>query len=122
MILRKIDEDTRYFPVAPIQDYRNPAHREIRHMLYLVAYDISNPKRLRRVAQTCEDFGVRVEYSVFECDLPPDRFSALWDELNRQIDPKEDALLAYRICAECLKKARVGGTALRPETPELFIF
>jgi len=122
MILRKIDEQTRYFPAAPIQDFSNPAHKEIKHMLHLVAYDIANPKRLRRVAQTCEDFGIRVEYSVFECDLPPDRFEHFWKQLLLQIDPKNDALLAYRICAECVKKARVGGVALRPDPPNVFIF
>ena len=34
---------------------------------YLVAYDISNPKRLRKVARTCEDFGLRRQFSVFFC-------------------------------------------------------
>ena len=36
---------------------------------YLVAYDICDPKRLRKVAQTCEDFGFRRQYSVFLCRL-----------------------------------------------------
>ncbi len=36
---------------------------------YLVAYDISNPKRLRKVARTCEDFGLRRQFSVFFCRL-----------------------------------------------------
>src|SRR5262249_45290349 len=36
---------------------------------YLVCYDIANPKRLRKVAMTCEDFGRRKQYSVFLCRL-----------------------------------------------------
>ena len=36
---------------------------------YLVAYDIANPKRLRKVATACEDFGSRRQYSVFACRL-----------------------------------------------------
>lgn len=36
---------------------------------YVVAYDICDPKRLRKVAQTCEDFGLRRQYSVFFCRL-----------------------------------------------------
>ena len=36
---------------------------------YLVCYDISNPKRLRKVAATCEDFGYRKQLSVFLCRL-----------------------------------------------------
>jgi CRISPR-associated protein Cas2 len=33
---------------------------------YLVSYDISDPKRLRKVARSLEGFGVRLQYSVFE--------------------------------------------------------
>ena len=40
-----------------------------KEMLTLVAYDITNAKRLRRVADVCENFGVRVQYSLFECRL-----------------------------------------------------
>jgi CRISPR-associated protein Cas2 len=43
-------------------------------MLMLITYDISlaDPEgqtRLRRIAKHCLDYGVRVQYSVFECDL-----------------------------------------------------
>ncbi len=38
-------------------------------MLTLLAYDITNDKRLRQVARTCEEYRVRVQYSVFECRL-----------------------------------------------------
>lgn len=122
MIIQKIDETTRYFPVAPVQTFPNPAEKEIQYMLHLVAYDIANPKRLRRVAQTCEDFGVRVEYSVFECDLPKNRFDIFWKELNTLIDKNEDALISYTLCAECIKKCHVAGIAARPEKPDIFIF
>lgn len=36
---------------------------------YLIAYDISDPKRLRRVCSLMEDHGERLQYSVFLCDL-----------------------------------------------------
>ena len=36
---------------------------------YLVAYDICDPNRLRKVAKICEDFGMRRQYSVFVCRL-----------------------------------------------------
>lgn len=90
-------------------------------MLHLVAYDIANAKRLRHVAKTCEDFGVRVEYSVFECDLPPERFERFWDELNRLINAEEDSLLAYRICADCVRKTLSAGTTVRPVKAMLYI-
>ena len=36
---------------------------------FLIAYDISDPKRLRRVCKTMEEYGDRLQYSVFICDL-----------------------------------------------------
>ena len=44
---------------------------------YLVAYDISDPKRLRKVATVCEDFGYRKQYSVFLCRLSRYRLCTL---------------------------------------------
>ncbi len=37
--------------------------------LYLVTYDISDPRRLRRVFKTMRGFGAHLQFSVFQCDL-----------------------------------------------------
>mgnify|MGYP001408461485 CR=1 FL=1 len=49
---------------------------------YLVSYDISHPKRLRRVARAMEGFGVRLQYSVFECALDALRLARCRAELG----------------------------------------
>ena len=49
---------------------------------YIVAYDISDPKRLRKVATTCEDFGMRKQYSVFLCRLSAGPLSSRWPSLT----------------------------------------
>lgn len=36
---------------------------------YLIAYDIADPKRLRKVIKVMESYGQRLQYSVFLCDL-----------------------------------------------------
>lgn len=85
-------------------------------MRYLVAYDIRDSRRLRQVARACEDFGVRVEYSVFECELEEERFQSFWNELQRTIDQEVDVVIAYRICASCLAAVHtLGKTARRHE-------
>ena len=48
-------------------------------MLMLITYDISfddpnGQARLRRIAKHCLDYGVRAQYSVFECDVTPDQW------------------------------------------------
>lgn len=36
---------------------------------FLIAYDISDPQRLRHVCKTMEEYGERLQYSLFICDL-----------------------------------------------------
>ena len=98
----------------------NPSEERYRHMLHLVAYDIRHPVRLRRVAKVCEDFGIRVEYSVFECDLSDEHFSRLWLALQQVID-EEDAILAYRICGACVQRIESMGSVLRPGRPLIYL-
>ena len=54
--------------------------------MFLVVYDIADGRKLRRVAKTCEDYGVRIQKSVFECALDADRFQRLWSRLCEIID------------------------------------
>lgn len=60
---------------------------------YLVCYDICDDKRLRKVFQTCRDFGVHLQYSIFECDLNPAEKVAFETLLNNLIKQDEDQVL-----------------------------
>ena len=69
-------------------------------MLILVTYDVSvigdgGPKRLRNIAKICQDFGVRVQNSVFECEVNPAQFEFLKDKLFKIYDAKEDSIRFY---------------------------
>ena len=108
-----VNEFTRY-KVGFTELILDPSEEVYRNMLYLVAYDISNPSRLRKVANACEDFGIRVEYSVFECDLCSDDFDKLWKRLGGLIDDDEDCILAYRICGSCVRQIESMGIVSRP--------
>ncbi|RAU19894.1 CRISPR-associated endonuclease Cas2 [Nitrincola tibetensis] len=71
-------------------------------MLVLVTYDVSfddpnGPARLRRIAKICEDFGTRVQYSVFECDLEPDQWVRLKARLLDTYDEAVDSLRFYML-------------------------
>ncbi|MEA2012779.1 MAG: CRISPR-associated endonuclease Cas2 [Verrucomicrobiota bacterium] len=97
-----------------------PSKKEIKNMLFLVAYDIRDPKRLRQTAKICENYGLRVECSVFECDLDEKKIHNFWQELKRTIDEEDDAILAYRICRKCIQKIESMGTVIRPCKPTLY--
>ena len=69
-------------------------------MFVLITYDVSTidkagARRLRRVAQACEDYGQRVQKSVFECKLDQRRWVMLKERLLREIDQDRDSLRFY---------------------------
>ncbi|MBU6411179.1 MAG: CRISPR-associated endonuclease Cas2 [Verrucomicrobiota bacterium] len=78
-------------------------------MLRVVAYDIACPRRLRRVAEVCQDHGVRVQKSVFECWLDEDRFELFWRRLQQTIKSHEDHLVAYTLDATAARRRRAAG-------------
>jgi CRISPR-associated protein Cas2 len=71
-------------------------------MLVLVTYDVNvnhgnGPKRLRRVAKACQNYGQRVQYSVFEIEVEPAQWATLKSELEGIIDPERDSLRYYHL-------------------------
>ena len=69
-------------------------------MMVLITYDVAittdgGQKRLRRVAKVCEDFGQRVQNSVFECKVDPGQFVFLKDRLLREADLDHDSIRFY---------------------------
>ena len=91
-------------------------------MLTIVAYDITDRKRLTKVAKFCEDHGIRVQYSVFECRLEADRFDVFWTGLEEIIDPTTDRLIAYKICLSCAAEIRSAGTQVHQEKVVAYVF
>jgi CRISPR-associated protein Cas2 len=71
-------------------------------MRMLIAYDVATltpagARRLRRVAQACEDYGQRVQKSVFECQIGPTQWAELRVRLLAEIDAKEDSIRVYHL-------------------------
>ena len=71
-------------------------------MFVLIAYDVATAdkagqKRLRRVARACEDYGMRVQKSVFECQIGRTEWATLKNRLLNEIDLKQDSLRVYHL-------------------------
>lgn len=66
---------------------------------YLVAYDITDPKRLRRTFECLKGFGLHTQYSIFLCDLTPLELAELESELIRIINLREDQVLIVTLGA-----------------------
>ena len=69
-------------------------------MFVLVSYDVSTtdsggPRRLHKVAKACQDYGQRVQKSVFECIVDPAQWAVLKHRLINEIDQGKDSLRFY---------------------------
>lgn len=64
---------------------------------YLLAYDISDPGRLRRVHQIAKRFGYAMQYSVFLCDLDDVALIALREQLRATIHEREDRISIFAL-------------------------
>jgi len=69
-------------------------------MLVLVCYDVSTVtpegrRRLRHVAKACVNIGIRVQNSVFECNVDPAQWTLLRANLLSIFDPEVDSLRFY---------------------------
>jgi CRISPR-associated protein Cas2 len=60
---------------------------------FLIAYDICEPKRLRHVCKTMEEYGERLQYSVFICDLSRTELIHARAKAERQMDLTEDSIV-----------------------------
>lgn len=60
---------------------------------YLIAYDIADPRRLRRVCTLMEDHGWRLQYSVFVCDLSRAELVDLEVAVNHVLDLNVDSIV-----------------------------
>jgi CRISPR-associated protein Cas2 len=60
---------------------------------YLIAYDIANPRRLRRICTLMEDHGRRLQYSVFICDLSRAELAELETLVTAVIDRTTDSII-----------------------------
>lgn len=71
-------------------------------MLMLVSYDVNTEdaagrRRLRRIAKACEDWGIRVQNSVFECSIDWTQWLTLKAKLEEICDPDVDSLRYYNL-------------------------
>jgi CRISPR-associated protein Cas2 len=69
-------------------------------MMVLVSYDVSTKTpsgvtRLLKMSEICLDYGLRVQNSVYECDVDPAQWESLKDKLLSIVKKEEDSLRFY---------------------------
>ena len=84
-------------------------------MLVLITYDVNTEttagrKRLRQVAKTCQDYGQRVQNSVFECIMDAGQLLKIKERLIGIVDLNTDSLRFYMLGNEYRDKVEHYGT------------
>ena len=83
-------------------------------MFVVVSYDISDTRRRNRLHRALKDFGVRVQYSVFECVLDAKDVKRLEAAVRREIRD-DDHVRYYHLCESCARQVvALGGAVSRP--------
>jgi len=71
----------------------------------MICYDISDEKRLRKVATTLERYGLRVQKSFFQLETDKKILDKIVKDLLEILNLKEDYLFIYPLCDSCTRKA-----------------
>ncbi len=85
-------------------------------MMVLVSYDVSTTtgagaRRLRKISETCVDYGLRVQKSVFECNVEPAAWELLKDRLLSLYDDESDSLRFYFLGSNWKRRVEHHGKA-----------
>jgi CRISPR-associated protein Cas2 len=80
-------------------------------MFLVIAYDCTDDRRRLRLSKILLDYGFRVQYSVFEAEMPLELLNEMTSRIERVINKKEDSVRIYQICSRCLKQAELFGDA-----------
>lgn len=78
-------------------------------MKIIATYDISDPKRLKAIADTMMDYGTRVQKSIFEIEIGRKSFKQLKRRVELVIDPLSDNVKFYERCKRCQNHVIVFG-------------
>ena len=89
-------------------------------MFVLVSYDVAvsdegGTRRLRRVAKACQDWGQRVQFSVFECIVDPAQWAVLRNRLISEMDSEKDSMRFYFLGSNWKRRVEHVGLQKSPD-------
>lgn len=91
---------------------------------WVVAYDVPEDKRRKKLADTLQNFGDRVQYSVFEVTTQRDGdMEIVLDKIKSIVLTEEDSVRMYPLCQSCVGKVIVVGVGTQApwDAPDVYI-
>ena len=88
--------------------------------MYIISYDIENNRIRNKIAKELENYGTRVQYSVFECKLSEKLYNELYSKLIKLMQEEETGnIRIYHICAKCEERISTIGVKQEPYSVDL---
>jgi len=78
-------------------------------MNMIIAYDIADPQRLTKIAKVMEDFGTRVQKSIFEATVNDHIFKEMKQRVEQIIVWEEDGVKYFTVCEKCSQTVEIIG-------------
>lgn len=73
-------------------------------MTYLIMYDIADRDRRNQVAAILEEYGIRMQYSVFSLQVKNKELEVIKNQLVSIVNLEEDSLRCYPVCSDCMER------------------
>jgi CRISPR-associated protein Cas2 len=71
-----------------------------------VCFDIQDDKKRRILGEWLEEYGIRVQRSVFEIEISKSKLKKLIEKIANEIDEKEDSVRFYYIHNGSIEKCK----------------
>ena len=82
-------------------------------MIVLLTYDITEPRRLKRIHKFMKEFGLNTQKSVFECDIDDVGIKRIRRYCKEALELSSDSVRIYKICSRCLSKVELSGLGMK---------
>jgi len=90
-------------------------------MFILVSYDIVDDRQRQRIAKVLNNYGYRVQKSVFECQLDDRLYLKMRKQVEKLLDMEKDSVRYYFFCGRCQGNIEVSGWGAVREEEETVI-
>ena len=90
-------------------------------MFTIISYDIVEDKRRTKVMKFLKGYGMRVQYSVFECDLTALQFAKVQHTILGLIDLKTDSVRCYQLNVAAVKQIKILGQGQVMTAPPYYL-
>lgn len=90
-------------------------------MFVMISYDVVEDKKRLKLMKFLEDYGDRVQKSVFECNLSAKTYVEMKAGIEQIINKRKDRVRYYKICKGCVDKIEISGWGEVTEEEEFMV-